>query len=60
LRDRGIAPLRFEARRLGRGHFAVAGAQLAIAGRWLLTFTVRQGQFSEWLQTIEVPIEKGG
>jgi copper transport protein len=60
LRDRGIAPLRFEARRLGRGHFAVADAQLAIAGRWLLTFTVRQGQFSEWLQTIEVPIEKGG
>lgn len=60
LRDRGIAPLRFEARRLGRGHFAVAGAPLAITGRWLLTFTVRQGQFSEWLQTIVVPIEKGG
>jgi copper transport protein len=58
LPSRKIGPLRFTARRLARGHFQVAAAQLPIPGEWRLRLTVRQGQFDEWLKTIPIQIRK--
>jgi copper transport protein len=58
LPSRKIGPLRFTARRLARGRFQVAAAQLPIPGEWWLRLTVRQGQFDEWLKTIPIQIRK--
>jgi copper transport protein len=54
----GIGPLRLPAQPAGPGHYIVSGAPLAIPGQWRLGFTVRRGEFDEWIKTINVPIRK--
>jgi copper transport protein len=54
----GIGPLRLSAQAAGPGHYIVSGAPLAIPGQWRLGFTVRRGEFDEWIKTINVPIRK--
>jgi copper transport protein len=59
LPSRGVGPLRFSTRPLGRGRYEVAAAPLAIAGDWRLQLSVRRGEFDEWLKTINLTIGKG-
>jgi copper transport protein len=58
LPGQGIGPLRLAAQPAGPGHYIVSGAPLAIPGQWRLGFTVRRGEFDEWIKTIDVPIRK--
>ena len=58
LPSRRIGPLRFTARHLAPGHFAVLGVQLAIAGDWQFRVDARRGEFEALTQTVSVPIRK--
>ena len=58
LPSKQIGPLRFRAQRLAPGHFAVLGAQLALAGDWQLRLEARRGEFESLTQTVSVPIRK--
>ena len=58
LASRGIGPLRLTAHRAGPGHFAVRGAQLALAGDWQLRIETRRGDFDAATTTVSVPIRK--
>ena len=58
LASRGIGPLRLVAHPLGPGHFAVHGAQLALAGDWQLRVETRRGEFDAATATVSVPIRK--
>jgi copper transport protein len=58
LPSRGIGPLRFTARHLAPGHFAVLGVQLPIAGDWQFRLEARRGEFEALTQTVSVPIRK--
>ena len=58
LASRGIGPLRLVAHRAGPGHFAVHGAQLALAGDWQLRVETRRGEFDAATATVSVPIRK--
>lgn len=58
LPGRGIGPLRFAARRITAGRYAIAAAPFAIAGDWRLQLTVRRGEFDEWLETVSIHIRK--
>ncbi|HET7856622.1 MAG TPA: CopD family protein [Gaiellaceae bacterium] len=53
-----IGPLRFTARRLAPGHFAVLGVQLTIPGDWQFRVEARRGEFTSYSQTVSVPIRK--
>jgi copper transport protein len=52
-----VGPLEFRASPAGPGH-AVATAQLALAGDWLLQLDVREGEFDQWNAVLEIPIRK--
>jgi copper transport protein len=54
-----IGPLRFPARRLAPGHYAVYGADLALPGDWQLRLEVRRGQFQSLQRTLSIPIRGG-
>lgn len=54
--DKSIGPLPLEPQRSGPGHFTVPGAQLGVAGDWLLEVTVRVSAFDQYAAQIEVPI----
>lgn len=56
--DRGIGPLRLRAVPAGPGHVVVPGAQFPIAGSWQLQIAARRGQFTQFNQTLEVPIRE--
>ena len=58
LPSKQIGPLRFIARRLAPGHFAVLGAHLALAGDWQLRLEARRGEFESLTQTVSIPIRK--
>ncbi len=58
LPSKEIGPLRFTARRLAPGHFAVLGAHLALAGDWQLRLEARRGEFESLTQTVSIPIRK--
>jgi copper transport protein len=58
--DRGIGPLRLRAVPAGPGHVVVPGAQFPIAGTWQLQIAARRGQFTQFNQTLEVPIREEG
>jgi copper transport protein len=58
LASRDIGPLRLAAHRAGPGHFAVHGAQLALAGDWQLRIETRRGEFDAATTTVSVPIRK--
>jgi nitrogen fixation protein FixH len=58
LPSKDVGPLRFQARRLAPGHFAVLGAQLALAGDWQVRVEARRGEFDSFTQTISIPIRK--
>jgi copper transport protein len=51
-----IGPLRFEARRVAPGRFAVSGAQLPVPGDWQLRVSVRRGEFDLFEKSISVSI----
>jgi copper transport protein len=53
-----IGPLRFIARHLAPGHFAVLGVHLAISGDWQFRIEARRGEFEALTQTVSVPIRK--
>ncbi|MGZ8648549.1 MAG: copper resistance CopC/CopD family protein [Solirubrobacteraceae bacterium] len=59
LPSRRIGPLRFTARRLAPGHYAVYGADLAIPGDWQLRVDARQGQFQAYTTTLSIPVREG-
>jgi copper transport protein len=58
LTSKRIGPLRFEARRLSPGRFAVRNAQLPFPGDWQLRVSVRTGEFDLDEQTVSMPIRK--
>jgi copper transport protein len=58
LASKRIGPLRLVAHRAGPGHFAVHGAQLALAGDWQLRVAARRGEFDAFEATVSVPIRK--
>jgi copper transport protein len=58
LPSQGIGPLRFTARHLAPGHFAVLGVQLTIPGDWQFRIEARRGEFEALTQTVSVPIRK--
>ena len=58
LPSKEIGPLRFQARRLAPGHFAVLGAQLALSGDWQAQIETRRGEFESFTQTVSIPIRK--
>jgi copper transport protein len=58
LPSQGIGPLRFTARHLAPGHFAVLGVQLTIPGDWQFRVEARRGEFDAFTQTVSVPIRK--
>lgn len=58
LASRQIGPLRLAAHKAGPGHFAVHGAQLALAGDWQLRVETRRGDFDAATTTVSVPIRK--
>jgi copper transport protein len=58
LASREIGPLRLPAHKAGPGHFAVHGAQLALAGDWQLRVETRRGEFDAAETTVSVPIRK--
>ena len=58
LPSKQIGPLRFTARRLAPGHFAVLSAHLALAGDWQLRLEARRGEFESLTQTVSIPIRK--
>ena len=58
LPSRKVGPLRFDAHRLAPGHYAVHGAQLALAGNWQLAIEARRGEFEALTATVSVPIRK--
>jgi copper transport protein len=51
-----IGPLRFPAHPLAAGHYAVHGAQLALAGDWQLRIDARRGEFEALSATLSIPI----
>ena len=58
LASREIGPLKLRAHRAGPGHFAVHGAQLALAGDWQLRVETRRGEFDAAATTVSIPIRK--
>ena len=58
LASREIGPIRLAAHPAGPGHFAVHGAQLALAGDWQLRVETRSGEFDAATATVSVPIRK--
>jgi copper transport protein len=58
LPSKSLGPLRFEAHPLAPGHYAVHGAQLALAGDWQLRIDARRGEFEALTATVSVPIRK--
>jgi copper transport protein len=59
LPSRQIGPLRFTARRLAPGHYAVYGANLALPGDWQLRLDARRGEFQAFDTTLSIPVRKG-
>jgi copper transport protein len=53
-----VGPLRFPAHPLAPGHYAVHGAQLALAGDWQLRIEARRGEFEALTGTVSIPIRK--
>ena len=53
-----IGPLRFPARRLAPGHYAVYGANLALPGDWRLRIDIRRGQFQAYDTTLSIPVRE--
>lgn len=58
LPSRRIGPLRFTAHPLAPGHYAVHGADLALAGDWQVRLQARLGEFEAIEKTIPIPIRK--
>lgn len=58
LPSRRVGPLRFTAHPLAPGHYAVHGAELALAGDWQLRLEARRGEFEALAATISVHIRK--
>jgi copper transport protein len=58
LPDRGIGPLRFEARPLAPGYYAVRGARLARPGDWQVWIEARRGKFEAFAGEVAIPIRK--
>lgn len=58
LPSRRVGPLRFDAHPLAPGHYAVHGAELALAGDWQLRLDARRGEFEALTATISVHIRK--
>ena len=54
----GIGPLSFPTTPAGPGHALVAAAELPLAGAWRFHLAVRQGEFDEWMASIDIPIRK--
>jgi copper transport protein len=59
LPSENLGPLRFPAHPLAPGHYAVHGAQLALAGDWQLRIEARRGEFEALTTTVSIPIRKG-
>ncbi len=57
LPDRGIAPIKLDARKAGPGHYVVGAAPLAPPGDWRLELIARISDFDELRTTYTVPIE---
>jgi copper transport protein len=51
-----VADLTFDARRSGRGQYAVRRATFPVAGTWKVRIDVRRGEFDEWTAMFDVPI----
>jgi copper transport protein len=51
-----VGPLRFDARRVAPGHYAVYGAGLQPAGDWQLRLDARRGEFDSFGVELSVPI----
>jgi copper transport protein len=58
LPSREIGPLRFAARRLAPGHYAVYGANLALPGDWQLRLDARRGEFQALETTLSIPVRE--
>jgi copper transport protein len=56
LPSRALGPLRFPAHPLAPGHYAVHGAQLALAGDWQLRIDARRGEFEALTGKVSIPI----
>jgi nitrogen fixation protein FixH len=58
LPSKALGPLRFPAHPLAPGHYAVHGAQLALAGDWQLRIDARRGEFEALTGTVSIPIRR--
>lgn len=56
LPEQGIGPIEVEAERTGPGRFEVEGADLTLAGRWVLTLSAKVDRFTEAEASVEFPI----
>jgi copper transport protein len=56
LPERDIGPLDLDPRKAGPGHYVVPGAQIGVAGDWVLTLTGRVSEFEEHRARVEVPV----
>jgi copper transport protein len=54
----GVGPLSFETTSGGPGHALVAAAQLPLPGTWRFHVVVRQGEFDEWMTSLDIPIRE--
>ena len=54
----GVGPLSFETTSAGPGHAVFAAAQLPLPGTWRFHVAVRQGEFDEWMTSLDIPIRK--
>jgi copper transport protein len=58
LPSKALGPLRFPAHPLAPGHYAVHGAQLALAGDWQLRIDARRGEFEALTAKVSIPIRR--
>ena len=57
LPDKGIAPIEFDARKAGPGHYVVPGAAFGVAGEWEVAVSSRVSEFDQYEGSFQVGIE---
>jgi copper transport protein len=53
-----VGPLVFQTTKAGPGHRVVPAAELPLPGVWQLQLDVREGEFSSWSASVDIPIRK--